>query len=209
MKKIASSKDKEKISYDFHKDRDIIVAIIGKSGSGKTEIVKRYFDKGLNVIQSYTDRPQRYDNEWGHIYIRTEDVEKYREDMIAYTFFDKYHYFAIRNQYRGKGITFYVIDPKGVSELKKKVTDAELIFIYICVDENIRIERMVNRSIDKLSNNCKEEVQALYLAAGNRAKYDREAFKMVQCDYVVDNNESLEDTIKSIDSIIQSIKIEV
>jgi guanylate kinase len=203
MEEVASSEDRIKINSDFQKDRDIIVAIIGKSGSGKSEIVKRYYDKGLNVIQSYTDRPQRYNNEWGHIYINTEEVVKYKEDMIAYTFFDGHHYFATRNQYREKGITFYVIDPRGVVELRDKITDAELKFIYISVDENIRIERMVKRSLEKLINPTEKEVQALYEAVGNRANYDREAFKIIPCDYVVDNNGSLTDTLSSIDSIIQ------
>lgn len=205
VKKLASREEREEVNCDFQKDRDIIIAVIGKSGSGKSEIVKRYYDKGLNVIQSYTDRPMRYDNEWGHIFIKTEDVDKYREEMIAYTFYDKYHYFATRSQYKGKGVTFYVIDPKGVAELKRKITDAELKFIFICVDEEIRIERMVKRSMTKLEESYGKEVQALYASARRRAEYDRKAFKIVQCDYVVDNNGKLIETFETIDEILKSI----
>jgi guanylate kinase len=205
MKEIASMKGKKMANCNFQKERDIIIAIIGKSGSGKSEIVKRYYNQGINVIQSYTDRPERYSNEWGHIFIKTEEVENYREDMIAYTVFDKYHYFATRSQYRGKGITFYVIDPKGVTELKNMITDAELKFIFLCVDEDIRIERMVKRTLDKLEDTCEKEVQALYEAARNRAKYDREAFKVVQCDYVVDNNGEIGDTFQTLEEILKSI----
>jgi guanylate kinase len=204
-KQVASSDDKNASNRNSLRKDDIIVAIIGKSGSGKSEIVKKYYNEGFNVIQSYTDRPERFPNEWGHIFIQTEEVEKYREDMIAYTFFHRYHYFATRSQYRGRGITFYVIDPKGVTELKEKVVDADLKFIYICVDEDIRIERMVKRSLDKLHNSIEKDVQVLYDAARDRAGYDRNAFKVVECDYVVDNNGTLKDTFLTIDRILENL----
>jgi guanylate kinase len=184
-------------------ERDTIVAIIGKSGSGKSEIVKRYGDIGYNVIQSYTDRPKRYPEEWGHIFISTEEVEKYKSSMIAYTFFHGYHYFATREQYRGKGVTFYVIDPYGVKGLKEKVKDADLVFVYINTDENVRIERMVNRMLENNPEPIEEIVQAYYNNARDRAEYDRTVFAAVECDYVIDNNGRIEDTIIALDSILK------
>lgn len=185
---------------------DHIIGLIGKSGSGKTAIAEYFKAKGYNVIESYTDRPKRYENEGGHIYISTEEVEQYKDEMIAYTFFDNHHYFATRSQYRGKGITFYTIDPVGVTVLENIVDDAKLTFIYINTDESIRRERMYKRSIsgnvsighEKLKEKVEEEV-------ARRIKHDDAAFEIVKCNYVVDNNGSLSDTVRKIEKIIESI----
>ena len=203
MKLTSSVYEKRKDKSFTKKERDTIVAIIGKSGSGKSEIVSKFAKRGYNVIESYTDRPKRFPDEWGHIFISTEEVEEYKSSMIAYTFFDGHHYFATREQYQNKGITFYVIDPFGVSSLKKKVKDADLIFIYIDTDEVVRIERMTNRMILKNQDASEEVVQAFRDKARGRAEYDKTAFKIVECDYVVDNNGKIDDTIGTIDEILK------
>lgn len=203
MVKLTSSCYSKKTDLNIIKrERDTIIAIVGKSGSGKSEIVRRYHEKGYNVIQSYTDRPQRYESEWGHIFIETGVVEKYRQSMIAYTFFDGHHYFATREQYQGKGVTFYVIDPYGVRSLKEKVKDADIIFVYINVDEEVRIRRMVNRMMEKNPDASGEIVQAFEDSARSRAEYDKKAFHIVECDFVVDNNGSLEDTMDILNKVL-------
>jgi guanylate kinase len=176
------------MNFDVN-NKDVIICIIGKSGSGKTEIAKFYEKKAINVIHSYTDRPQRYENEWGHIFIKPEEVDNYRAEMIAYTIFDKYHYFATKAQYKNKGITLYVIDPNGVKALKNKVQDAKLVFIYINTDEETRRGRM------QLREDNEESIKA-------RLEHDKEAFKLVECDYVIDNNGNFEDAISVLDSIL-------
>lgn len=189
----------------MEKRLDHIIGLVGKSGSGKTAVAEYFKNKGFNVIESYTDRPKRYEKEEGHIYIRTEEVEKYRDEMIAYTFFDNHHYFATRSQYINKGITFYTIDPAGVTKLEERVKDAELTFIYINVDENIRRERMLTRCI---RGNYEEDTECLKRAAEEvqrRIQHDKKAFALVKCNYVVDNNYQLADTIREIEKIVDTI----
>lgn len=185
---------------------DHIIGLIGKSGSGKTTILQYFREKGFNVIESYTDRPKRFENEKGHLFISKEEVENYKDEMIAYTFFDNHHYFSTRSQYRGKGISFYTIDPSGVIELERLVSDAKLTFIYIEVDEGIRKERILNRhikgntSVDEAClKKAEEEVE-------RRIKHDREVFSIIKCDYVIDNNGSAEETIEKIEKLLESIK---
>ena len=49
---------------------ETIFLIIGESGSGKTTLVSSLEkQKNLKSIQSYTTRPPRYENEYGHIFV--------------------------------------------------------------------------------------------------------------------------------------------
>lgn len=167
---------------------DKIICIVGESGSGKTTLCELLSTQGYNYIESYTDRPKRHENERGHIFISTEEVDKYKNDMIAYTYFNNHHYFATRSQYKGKGISLYIIDPYGIEVLKKKITDAEIMAIYLKTDEIVRYTRMARtRSVE---------------SAQERIEHDKKAFEIVQCDYVIDNNGKLEDTIEKIKKII-------
>lgn len=187
-------------------DKDILICLIGKSGSGKSTIAKHYYNEGYNVIQSYTDRVKRHEDEWGHIFISTEDVESYRSNMIAHTFYNNHHYFATRNQYKNKGISFYVIDPYGVDNLISSVLDADLCFIYINADEAIRRERMIYRTLE--DSNTKDPFKSIEenKKIEERIKYDKEAFSIVHCNYVVDNNEKIHKTIDKINHILSKIK---
>ena len=48
---------------------DTIFCLVGPSGSGKTTVAKALEKHGYNVIQSYTTRPRRSENEWGHTFV--------------------------------------------------------------------------------------------------------------------------------------------
>lgn len=182
--------------------RDHIIGLIGKSGSGKSAVAEYFKSKGYNIIESYTDRPKRFENEEGHIYIASDDIQQYKEEMIAYTFFDGHHYFATRSQYRNKGISFYTIDPAGVETLEKNVNDAKMTFIYINVDESIRKQRMLSRCItghNEEDNLCQIK---LLKQIERRINHDKKAFSVVKCNYIIDNNDQITDTVREIEKII-------
>ena len=68
------------------KDRKIVFLVIGRSGCGKDTLVNYMCQKyGLKKLKSYTTRPQRPNEEDTHIFISPEDVQKYQDDIIAYT----------------------------------------------------------------------------------------------------------------------------
>lgn len=166
---------------------DKIICLVGESGSGKTTLCKELEKKGYNIIKSYTTRKARNKNEYGHIFIdKMENINK--ENLIAYTYFDNEHYFATKKQYQGKGSSIYVIDPAGVKYLKEKVDNAKILTIYIKCDKEIRLLRMLKEREPK--------------SVKNRLINDKEAFRIIQCDYCVDGNREVDEVLKDVIHII-------
>jgi guanylate kinase len=168
---------------------DKIICLVGESGSGKTAIAKAFEAAGYNVIQSFTTRQKRSDDEWGHTFVK--DIPRNqvglmdKTDMIAYTFYNGHHYWATRAQYQGKGTTIYVIDPAGIDVLKRTVNDAELLIIYLKVDQKNRVYRMEQQG--------RSEVDIF-----NRCLIDERAFQHIECDAVVDANGPLDEVVQLI-----------
>lgn len=109
--------------------------IVGRTASGKSTITRLAAEQlGLKVLKSYCTRPPRNDEtESDHIFVKPEDVEKYRDRMIAYTDkVDEYVRFATIDQL--EEADFYIIDPYGIEYLKSlHIPDMEFIEIYIRV----------------------------------------------------------------------------
>lgn len=126
-----------------------VFCILGRSSSGKSSLSRKVAeDLGLNILKSYTTRPPRdgeTKEESDHIFIDSSEVEKYRDDMIAYTKINGYEYFATKQQLLE--CDFYVIDPIGFYELqlKTKSMDIELVPIYITVSKKVAIQRAKKR----------------------------------------------------------------
>lgn len=176
---------------DYKPKCDKLILLVGESGSGKTAIAEELEKIGYNYIQSYTTRPKRHEGERGHIFVDEKETKLYKaKDMMAYTFFDNYHYWTMKDQYQGKGTSIYIVDTKGIEDVRKNVDDAEITTIYIKVDDAVRHIRMVGSE-----RSCKEIIQ--------RNMHDKEKFKLIKCNYVVDNNGSLEETVETIKQIIE------
>lgn len=52
-----------------------VLLLVGKSGSGKTEIANQFRQRGYDVLQSYTTRKPRNENEWGHLFCSEDEYE--------------------------------------------------------------------------------------------------------------------------------------
>ena len=172
---------------------DRIICLVGESGCGKSTVAEALAREGYNYIQSYTDRPKRNPNEKGHIFVDVSYdkwiVEHKNSEIIAETFFDKHHYWSIKEQYKDKGVSIYTVDPRGVEELKRFINDAKIIAVYLRCDEANRILRM------EKDNRTKESIIA-------RIENDREIFKIVECDYTIDANKSIDKVVALIRHII-------
>ena len=192
---------------------DKIICLVGASGSGKTTIAKELEKEGYNIIHSYTTRKPREENEWGHTFV-TGKVNKYlgfdgrtylliNNGMIykPIALKERYGeaYWATKEQYQGKGISIYIIDPDGAQQVKQTVDDAEVITIFLMADELERVNRLEYRLgyNYELANN-KNEKDTHKREVIDRIRKDAEIFSKCQCDYVIDANREIKDILNDI-----------
>ncbi|MEG0898312.1 MAG: DUF4406 domain-containing protein [Oscillospiraceae bacterium] len=170
---------------------DTIFLIVGESGSGKTTLVseleKRY---GLTSIKSYTTRPQRHKDEYGHIFVSDEEFDSLK-DICAYTEFNNYKYGATSAQVDSNDL--YIIDVDGIKYFRNNYKgNKKVCVIYISTSTIERYHRMIARgdSINKTTE---------------RIDHDKKAFMNIldYCDLVV-SNEDLEDCIHTTIEFIRS-----
>ncbi len=202
-----------------YESMDAIICLVGPSGSGKTSIAYALKEKyGYNVIESYTTRPPRHEGEKGHTFVNMSDeieaecipssdpFERMTEghnNVIAYNKYNGYEYWAIREQYQGKGVSIYVVDVPGVEMLKETVKDAEIVVVALHVNEGEIVRRLFEREkiFSPKSKNAKSEV---LLSLSGRVLHDQDAFAVIPCDYSVDANSELDIVVKRVNSIIQN-----
>ena len=118
-----------------------IIAIVGPSGSGKTTLSLYLYGRyGIPFVCSYTTRPMREGETNGveHIFVTDDDVPD-QSEMIAYTVFGGYQYWATKSQIHD--VTTYVIDEKGLIYLKEKFGDEFDIMPVYVTRENIDVDR--------------------------------------------------------------------
>lgn len=99
-----------------------ILCIVGGSGCGKTlASLHLKYHKDANVICSFTTRPPRPTEVEGrdHHFI---DIVPDRTELIAYAHFGGHYYYATKWQVFGS-CTVYVIDEKGLANLRKDFGD--------------------------------------------------------------------------------------
>lgn len=131
-----------------------IIAIVGKTASGKDTIAK-YMKKVYDIkpIVSYTDRPIREGETNGieHWFISKEEMNELliqnKKDIMAYTKFPKtgYRYCASSYLLKNNKIYTYIIDPPGLEYLKKFRPDINLYTIYVDLEEEEIIKRALKR----------------------------------------------------------------
>lgn len=178
------------------KDRKIVFLVIGRSGSGKDTLVNYMCQKyGLKKLKSYTTRPPRQNEEDTHIFISPEDVQKYQDDIIAYTKIGEFEYFATKSQL--KDINFYIIDPKGVQDLENIPNlEQEFTFIklFIYLPEKERKKRIALRG--------DSEEAFLKRQEGEKQQFDNFEFKTDLFDYAICNMDLIE-AQKELEHIVQ------
>lgn len=124
----------------------MIICIIGRTGSGKDYLAKKFEEKGLKQIKSYTTRPKRYENEDTHTFITKEEADKIT-DKIAVTEINGYEYFATHSQVKENDI--YIIDPNGLKVLCENLKDEPMMVIYVKADDEERKKRAIDRADDE------------------------------------------------------------
>ena len=168
------------------KDRKIVFLVIGRSGCGKDTLVNYMCQKyGLKKLKSYTTRPPRQNEEDTHIFISPEDVQKYQDDIIAYTKIGEFEYFATKSQL--KDINFYIIDPKGVQVLENIPNLKEefsFIKLFIYLPEKERKKRIALRG--------DSEEAFLKRQEGEKQQFDNFELQTDLFDYAICNMDLIE-----------------
>lgn len=175
-----------------------LYCILGRTASGKSFIAGKMSERfGLTQVKSYTTRPPRKSEiESGksdHIFISKEEMEKMRNDMAAYTKIGEAEYCTTFSVLERSDI--YVIDPRGLKELKEKIKetgkDYKTIAIYVCAPKELRKKRYEARGgRDFEERNAAEDGQFL--------EYEREG----RPDVVVENDEDAEKALEKIEKEI-------
>lgn len=171
--------------------------IVGRSGVGKSSIVKAVCDStGMSCVKSYTTRPRREDEKEyaDYIFIYEEEVEKYKDDMVAWTEIEGNQYFATKEAI--ENADFYIIDPAGIQDLKDTCWD-EFNFqtVYIRTSQDKAFERTKERGNYSFEDRRSSE---------NEQFVDFE--KSQSWDYHLLNNGSFEEGVEKMLSIIKRAK---
>lgn len=163
-----------------------ILCIVGGSGCGKTlASLHLKYHKDANVICSFTTRPPRETEVEGrdHHFI---DIVPDRTEMIAYTHYGGYYYYALKNQVFGP-CTVYVIDEKGLANLRTDWGDQYDIYTVL-----IKRTRALRRQ-------CGVEQARIH-------RDDYRKLNDADYDYVIENNDTKRNLFNNIERIYEEVK---
>lgn len=179
-----------------------VYCVLGRTGSGKSTVTKEAAKQlNMNILRSYSTRQYLRQGETkeksDHILISQDEVEKYRNDMIAYTDRVGYCNFATKQQLLDND--FYIINPTGYYELKLKTKnmDIELVTIMVNVPYNDLRQRARKRG-------DYDAWQANYIKESEEFS-NFEKSNLI--DYFVLNDRSLEESVAKMIRIINKDKL--
>lgn len=163
-----------------------ILCIVGGSGCGKTlASLHLKYHKDANVICSFTTRPPRPTEVEGrdHHFI---DIVPDRTELIAYSHFGMYYYYATKWQVFGP-CTVYVIDEKGLKNLKTDFGDVyDIHSVLIKRDKRLRRKAGVDEARIR--------------------RDDRRVIDEADFDYIIENNGTKLNLFTQIERIYEEIK---
>lgn len=174
-----------------------VYCVLGRTGSGKSTATKEAAKQlSMSILRSYSTRQYLRQGETkensDHTLISPDEVEKYRNDMIAYTDRVGYCNFATKQQLLDND--FYIINPTGYYELKLKTKDMDIELVTI----------MVNVPFSELRKRAKERGD--YDAWQANYVKESEEFSSFEksnlIDYFVLNDRSLEESVAKMVRII-------
>lgn len=105
--------------------------ILGRTATGKDKLAKILIDNyNWTFVKSYTNRPQRENDDTLHTFVSTEEINNIPESsIIAQTDLNNYHYCAtIEQLYAADG---YIVDPIGCYQLLNNYPSINFILIYL------------------------------------------------------------------------------
>lgn len=184
-------------------DNKTIIAIIGKTSSGKDTISRHITEKyNIPFVVSYTTRPKRdYEtNGKEHYFISAKKMAKLcrnKSDLMAYTKNAQtgIEYCATKSSIKGDK-ALYIINPDGVDWLKQNCPDVRVVAIYIALEE----EDILKRGIARGDNESTLRTRL----ASEREEFD-EYRRSGKWNYVVDSGKRLDMVLADVDMIMSEV----
>ena len=187
----------------------MIIALLGASGSGKSEIERILSNKyGYKKIVSYTTRKPRNGEVYGKDYYFVSEEQfltSLSNDVFAE--YDEYSqdrlYGTAKEDYFGNEDKVVVLTPHGLRQLKKNMPDSNIFSVLVEANLGTRMKRYIDRcGVDKFNFDDKNEIAA-------RVERDYGMFLGVnkETDLVISNDEGT-DLNKVVEEIMQCVKLE-
>lgn len=172
----------------------VLFCIVGRTASGKDTLTNQLC-KNMNMKQliSYTTRLPRYSGENTHIFVTLDDYTKdvVENNIIAQTVINDCVYWATEQQVYDSD--FYIIDPKGLEELKNRNLNLHIVTIYITAEEEVRRRRFLMRQPGH---------QELFTQRNNSENEQFEHFEQNKMfDYII-YNDRFENALKQLSDIV-------
>lgn len=133
-----------------------VFLFIGESGSGKSTIVNMLNERQpyiFNIVKSYTTREKRDENDNDHIFIKNKDELK-DETIVAETEIEGNYYASTESQFSKDKLNLYIVDVKGIEDVKKFFKDEYVIVIQLVRNDIVIDEDRANREINTTYENC-------------------------------------------------------
>lgn len=118
--------------------------IVGRSGTGKTELASRLAALGMDVLSTCATRPRRGNDDSFHTFLSPQEAAAIPpEDKLCRVNFDGYEYFARRQD--AESAEIMVLEPSGAHEIAATFSDEAIMLVHVTADPMLAAKHAADR----------------------------------------------------------------
>lgn len=128
-----------------------VILIVGDSGVGKSTLAQYLKENyNFNIVKSYTTRSKRNFDDNDHMFISQETADEMLcgDDIVAHTRINDCDYFSSVFDFRLDKTNVYIVDKKGVDDIRRNCPDWEVKVLKMKTNENNIIGERSNRTVN-------------------------------------------------------------